>query len=80
MPPTDPIMNRKSWHVHVAREVSLPESAIGSHVLQPGEYLMREIDISSYDIASTALKVRLGFSHVFRMQRCGAIRIDGVFP
>jgi hypothetical protein len=73
-------MFRKSWHVHVAREVSLPESAIGSHVLAPGEYVMHEIDISSYAIASTALKVRLAFSHVFRMQRSGAIRIDGVFP
>jgi hypothetical protein len=80
VPPTDPIMFSKSWHVHVAREVSLPESAIGSHVLKPGEYVMREIDISSYDIASAAVQVRLGFSHVFRMQRSGAIRIDGVFP
>jgi hypothetical protein len=24
--------------------------------------------------------VRVAFSHVFRMQRSGAIRIDGVFP
>ena len=73
-------MFHKSWHVHVALEVSLPESAIGSHVLAAGEYLMREIDISSYDIASTVMQVRLAFSHVFRMQRSGAIRIDGVFP
>ena len=73
-------MFRKSWHVHVAREVSLPESAVGSHVLTPGEYVMREIDISSYDIASGGMQVRLAFSHVFRMQRSGAIQIDGVFP
>ncbi|MEJ0035947.1 MAG: hypothetical protein WDO68_07675 [Gammaproteobacteria bacterium] len=73
-------MHRKSWHVHVATEVSLPHSALGSHVLSPGEYVMREIDISSYDIASAVLKVRLGFSHIFRMQRSGAIQIDGVFP
>jgi hypothetical protein len=73
-------MYRKSWHVHVATEVSLPESASGSPVLKPGEYLMREIDLSSYDIASAALKVRLGYSQIFRMQRSGAIRIDGVFP
>ena len=73
-------MLRKSWHVHVAREVSLPDTAVGSHILTPGEYVMREIDLSSYDIASTVLKVRLAFSHVFRMQRSGAIRIDGVFP
>lgn len=73
-------MYRKSWHVHVAREVSLPESAVGSHVLAPGEYVMREIDLSAYDIASAAVSVRLGFSQIFRMQRSGAIRIDGVFP
>lgn len=73
-------MLRKSWHVHVAREVSLPDTAVGSHILAPGEYVMREIDLSSYDIASAVLKVRLAFSHVFRMQRSGAIRIDGVFP
>jgi hypothetical protein len=24
--------------------------------------------------------VRLAYSHIFRMQRSGAIRIDGVFP
>lgn len=73
-------MYRKSWHVRVAREVPLPDSAIGSHVLTPGEYVLREIDISSYDITSTHLKVRLGYSHIFRMQRSGAIQIDGVFP
>jgi hypothetical protein len=73
-------MLRKSWHVHVAREVSLPDTAVGSHILTPGEYVMREIDLSSYDIASAVLKVRVAFSHVFRMQRSGAIRIDGVFP
>ena len=73
-------MLRKSWHVHVAREVSLPDTAVGSHILAPGEYVMREIDLSSYDIASAVLKVRLAFSHGFRMQRSGAIRIDGVFP
>jgi hypothetical protein len=73
-------MFTKSWHVHVAREVSLPASATGSPVLTPGDYVMREIDLSAYDIVSTALKVRLGFSHIFRMQRSGAIRIDGVFP
>ncbi len=73
-------MYSKSWHVHVATEVSLPEAASGSHVLTPGEYVMREIDISAYVIVSAAMKVHLGFSHVFRMQRSGAIRIDGVFP
>jgi hypothetical protein len=70
----------KSWHVHVATAVSLPESESGSRVLVPGEYLMREIDLSSYDIASAAQKLRLAFSEVFRMQRSGAIRIDGTFP
>jgi hypothetical protein len=73
-------MFRKSWHLHVAREVSLPASANGSPVLAPGDYVLREIDLSAYDIVSTAMKVRLGFSHIFRMQRSGAIRIDGVFP
>ena len=73
-------MYRKSWHVHVAREVSLPVSAIGPPVLIPGEYVMREVDLSAYDIASGGTQVRLGFSHIFRMQRSGAIRIDGVFP
>ena len=73
-------MFHKSWHVHIARDVSLPESALGSRVLAPGEYLMREIDISSYDIASAVMKVRLGFSQVFRLQRSGVIRIDGIFP
>ena len=73
-------MNRKIWHVHVASEVPLPVSAIGSHVLAPGEYVMREIDLSCYDVASTFMKVRLGFSQIFRMQRSGAIQIDGVFP
>jgi hypothetical protein len=73
-------MFRKSWHVHVATEVSLPDCAIGTPVLTPGEYVMREIDISAYDIASAVTKVRLGYSQVFRMQRAGAIRIDGVFP
>ncbi len=69
-------MFRKSWHVHVAREVSLPTSANGSPVLTPGDYVLREIDLSAYDIVSAATKVRLGFSHIFRMQRSGAIRID----
>jgi ethanolamine utilization microcompartment shell protein EutS len=73
-------MFRKSWHVHVAREVSLPASAIGCPVLTPGEYVMREVDLSAYDIAAGAMRVRLGFSHIFRMQRSGVIRIDGVFP
>jgi hypothetical protein len=73
-------MFSKSWHVYVAREVFLPDSAIGAHVLTPGDYVMREIDLSAYDIASAVTKVRLGFSHIFRMQRSGAIRIDGVFP
>ena len=73
-------MFRKSWHIHIARDVPLPESALGSHMLARGEYLMREIDISSYDIASAVMKVRLGFSQVFRLQRSGVIRIDGVFP
>jgi hypothetical protein len=73
-------MFRKSWHVHVAREVALPDSVTGAHVLTPGEYVMREIDLSSYDIASAVTKVRLAYSHIFRMQRSGAIRIDGVFP
>jgi len=73
-------MFRKSWHLHVATEVSLPASAIGSPVLAPGDYVLREIDLSAYDIVSKALKVRLGYSHIFRMQRSGAIRIDGVFP
>jgi hypothetical protein len=26
------------------------------------------------------VSVRVGFSHIFRMQRSGAIRIDGIFP
>ena len=73
-------MFSKSWHVHVAREVSLPESGSGSRVLTPGEYLMREIDLSSYHIASATLKMRVVFSEVFRLQRSGAIRIDGIFP
>ncbi|MEJ1963838.1 MAG: hypothetical protein WDO56_20695 [Gammaproteobacteria bacterium] len=73
-------MFQKSWHVHIAREVSLPESRSGSRVLGPGDYLMHEIDLSSYDLASAALKLRLEFSEVFRMQRSGAIRIDGIFP
>lgn len=73
-------MFQKSWHVHVAREVSLPESESGSRILKPGEYLMREIDLSSYHIASGTQNLRVVFSEVFRMQRSGAIRIDGLFP
>ncbi len=48
--------------------------------VDPGDYVLREIDLSAYDIVSAATKVRLGYSHIFRMQRSGAIRIDGVFP
>jgi hypothetical protein len=73
-------MFSKSWHVHVAREVSLPESGSGSRVLKPGDYLLREIDLSSYHLASATQKMRVVFSEVFRMQRSGAIRIDGMFP
>lgn len=41
---------------------------------------MREIDLSSYYLASPTQKLRVVFSEVFRMQRSGAIRIDGAFP
>jgi hypothetical protein len=61
-------MFAKSWHVHVATEVALPESGSES------------LDLSSYYLASPTQKLRVVFSEVFRMQRSGAIRIDGAFP
>jgi hypothetical protein len=74
-------MRNTTWHVHVRVAQSMVDVEGAPETLPPGEYSMREVDLSSYEIRLPGGKaVRLGLSDVLKLHRAGAIQIDGAFP
>jgi hypothetical protein len=74
-------MRNTTWHAHVGVALNVVDVDGTPETLPPGEYSMREVDLSSYEIRLPGGKtVRLRLSDVLKLHRAGAIQIDGAFP
>jgi len=74
-------MKNTTWHIHVHQQIDIRGESDNPATLEPGEYLMREADLVSYEIGERdGPKGRLRLSELFKLRGSGAITIDGAFP
>lgn len=74
-------MRNTTWHIHVQRSVTLYGDSDSPVTLEPGEYLMREVDLVYYEIGERASpKGRLRLSQLLKLRGSGTLTIDGLFP
>jgi hypothetical protein len=73
-------MRNTSWHVHVHRPIQINDD---THpiTIEPGEYPMREADLTSYEIGARGRPLgRILLRDLLKLRRSGAITIEGAFP
>ena len=74
-------MKNTTWHIHVHQPIEIRGESDNVVTLEPGEYLMREADLVSYEIGECGVpKGRLRLSELLKLRGSGAITIDGAFP
>ena len=67
--------------MHVHRAIAIRGDSDLSITLSPGEYLLREADLVSYEIGQQGNPLgRLRLSELLKLRGSGAITIDGAFP
>jgi hypothetical protein len=73
-------MRNTSWHVYVRRSITVYDEKTPVTV-EPGEYPMREVDLTSYELGDRSRPLgRLLLSDLLKLRRSGAITIEGAFP
>ena len=74
-------MKNTTWHMHVHQPITIRGESDLSIALDPGEYLLREADLVSYEIGQRGNPLgRLRLSELVKLRGSGAITIDGAFP
>jgi len=73
-------MRNTSWHVRLHRPITIQDDN-NPITIEPGEYPMREADLTSYELGEKARPLgRLRLSDLMRLRRSGVITIEGAFP
>jgi len=74
-------MKNTTWHIHAHVPITIHGESDTPVTLEPGEYVVREVDLVSYEVGPPgSARGRLSLSQMLKLRRSGAIAIDGAFP
>jgi hypothetical protein len=74
-------MKNTTWHIHAHVPITILGESDTPLTLIPGEYVVKEVDLVSYDVGPPGNpQGRLSLSDLLKLRRSGAITIDGAFP
>lgn len=73
-------MTIKRWTVVVTSAIEAAAADGSQMSLQPGNYLMRQLDLSHYELAMDRIRLRIHIGDLLGYVQDGAMHIPGGFP